>query len=299
MQLRSGRRDLDAHKNRPLTPQFIVSVARRPGVHKVRSLSVETYVAPKGPVQCKRSQSFGHTQRNCGYALWCVACGETHLSGECSTPTQQLKCCSCGGNHTANYWGCSKGKEAIAALAKQVPNQRTQTSGAVVQPAAKRVVTPQPSAEQESRGAGWNHAVRRGRVVKATLPTPPEPATRSVTEVPQKDKTTELNTGSYAANPLIKATKAPRQSQVTSTKVKSGKPSHKNPNPTKPIRPPQSVKSPVEEISDLLHSLPIEACVELKRRLLTAAPTLPSGAARSRAVLKIVFLFEAEYASTA
>jgi hypothetical protein len=70
MQLRSGRRDLDASKNRPLTPHFIVSVARGPGVQTVRSLSelcglrvsVETYVAPKGPVQCKRCQRFGHTQ---------------------------------------------------------------------------------------------------------------------------------------------------------------------------------------------------------------------------------------------
>jgi hypothetical protein len=39
------------------------------------------------------------------------------------------------------------------------------------------------------------------------------------------------------------------------------------------------------------------ACVELTRRLLTAVPTLPSGAARSRAVLKIVILFVAELAA--
>jgi hypothetical protein len=110
---------------------------------------------------------------------------------------------------------------------------------------------------------------------------------------------TELNTGSNAANPVLKATKALRQAQVTSTKVKSGKSSPKNPNPTKPTPRPQSVKSPVEEISDLLDTLPLGACVELTRRLLTAAPTLPSGAARSRAVLKIVVLFVAEYGSTA
>jgi hypothetical protein len=113
MQLRSGRRDLAASKDRPLTPHFIVSVARGLGVQKVRSLSelcglrvsVETYVEPKGPGQCKRCQRFGHTQQNCGYAPRCVACGETHLSGECTTPKQPLKCCSCGGNHTANYRG--------------------------------------------------------------------------------------------------------------------------------------------------------------------------------------------------
>jgi hypothetical protein len=47
------------------------------------------------------------------------------------------------------------------------------------------------------------------------------------------------------------------------------------------------------------NTLPIDACVELTRRLLTAAPTLPSGAARSRAVVKIVVLFVAEYGITA
>jgi hypothetical protein len=128
--------------------------------------------------------------------------------------------------------------------------------------------------------------VRGGRVVNATLSTPPETAPRSVTGVPQKDKMTELNMRSNAANPVLKATKALGQVQVTSTKVKSGKSSPKNTNPTKPIPPPQSVKSPLEEISDLLDTLPLAACVEQTRRLRTAAPTLPSGAARSRAVLK-------------
>jgi hypothetical protein len=216
MQLPSGRSDLDASKDRPLTPQFNVSVARGPGVQKVRSLSelcrlrvsVETYVAPKGPVQCKRWQRFGHTQRNCGYARRCGACGEPHVSGECSTPKQQFKCCNCGGNNTANYRGCSKWKEAKAALAKQLPNQRTRTTGAAVQPAANRVVTLEPSAEHESLASGRNDVVQGARIVKATLPTPPESAPKLVTGVPQKDKMTQLNSGSNAANPVLKATKA-------------------------------------------------------------------------------------------
>jgi len=37
MQLRSGRRDHDPTKDRPLTPHFIVSVAREPEMSKVRS----------------------------------------------------------------------------------------------------------------------------------------------------------------------------------------------------------------------------------------------------------------------
>jgi hypothetical protein len=69
MQLRSGRRDQDPAKDRPPTPHFIISVARGTEVSRVRSLtelcglrvSVETHAAPKGSVQCKRCQRFGHT----------------------------------------------------------------------------------------------------------------------------------------------------------------------------------------------------------------------------------------------
>ena len=85
-------------------PHFIVSVARGPEVSKVRSItelcglrvSVESYLAPKGPLQCRRCQRFGHTQRNCGYAPRCVACGGSHLSSGCSTPRDQPACCGCG-----------------------------------------------------------------------------------------------------------------------------------------------------------------------------------------------------------
>ena len=38
-QLRSGRRDQDPTKYRPPTPHFIVSVARRPEVSRVRSIT--------------------------------------------------------------------------------------------------------------------------------------------------------------------------------------------------------------------------------------------------------------------
>ena len=62
MLLRSGRRDQNPTKNSPITPHFIVSVARGPEVSKVRSITelcglrvlVESYVGPKGPLQCKR-----------------------------------------------------------------------------------------------------------------------------------------------------------------------------------------------------------------------------------------------------
>ena len=81
LQLSSVRRDQTA-ETRPLTPHFIVSVARGPDVASVRPLAeiyglrvwVETYVAPKGPLQSRRCKRFGLTQRYCGYAPRCVAC---------------------------------------------------------------------------------------------------------------------------------------------------------------------------------------------------------------------------------
>jgi hypothetical protein len=60
----------------------------------------------------------------------------------------------------------------------------------------------------------------------------------------------------------------------------------------------QPSSSPLEDISDLLDRLLLQACVELTRRLLTSISFLPNGAARPRAVLKTVILFVAEYGST-
>ena len=65
---------------------------------------------------------------------------------------------------------------------------------------------------------------------------------------------------------------------------------------SKHITPNQSF---IEEIADLLDNLPLDVCVELTRRFLPALPNLSPGAARSRAVLKTVILFIAEYGRTA
>jgi hypothetical protein len=184
MQLRSKRRDQDPEKNRPLTPHFIVSVARGPDVAIVRSLTdlcglrvkVETYNAPKGPLQCKRCQRFGHTQRNCGYAPRCVACSDEHPSGKSVTPKQQL-CCSCGENHTANYHGCSKWKEVKAAAAKRAQGEGSRKDGVSTRLPAPNSAPAKPSSEQEKLGSGWNHIVRGGRVVKAQAT--PSPASTS------------------------------------------------------------------------------------------------------------------------
>ena len=139
----------------PSHPHLIVSVARGPEVFKVRSItelcglrvSVESYVAPKGPLQCKRCQRFEHTQRNCGYAPRCAACGGAHFTGGYSNPRGQPQCCGCGGNHTVSYRGCIKWKEAMAALAKRAP-EGVRKCAATSHSAAPKAQRAGPSAEQ-------------------------------------------------------------------------------------------------------------------------------------------------------
>jgi len=68
---------------------------------------------------------------------------------------------------------------------------------------------------------------------------------------------------------------------------------------TKPKTPVLVVPTnPLEEISDILDRLPLQACVELTRRLLTSISSLTRGTARPRTVLNTVIPFVAEYGST-
>jgi hypothetical protein len=50
--------------------------------------------------------------------------GDALPSGKCVSRNQQLNCCSCGVNHTANYRGCSSWKEAESLVAKDAPGGR-------------------------------------------------------------------------------------------------------------------------------------------------------------------------------
>jgi hypothetical protein len=236
-------------------------------------------VARKGPLQCKRCQRFGHTQRNCGCAPRCLACGDEHPSGKCDTPKQQLKCCSCGGNHTANYRGCSVAK---AADAKRARGERSRKDGVSTRLPAPKSAPAKPSPEQEKLGPGWNHVVRDGRVVKAQA-TPSITSTSS--DIGRRTERQAAPTGGQRkpACPEVSVVESqpPRSKQTDST------PS-----------PPQG-QSPLQEIADLLENLPTKACVELTRRLLSASSSLPTGEARPRAVIRTVILFIAEYGCAA
>ncbi|KAF2346441.1 hypothetical protein FHG87_022803 [Trinorchestia longiramus] len=73
-------------------PQFV-----RVGYQQNR---VRTYIGK--PWQCFRDQRFGHSAVNCRIALRCVAYNGSHNSKDCPSRSTRT-CCSCSGNHTANY----------------------------------------------------------------------------------------------------------------------------------------------------------------------------------------------------
>jgi len=75
--------------------------------------------------QCKRCQSFGHTQNYCQRQAMCVKCGESHHSTECKKPKKApCKCANCGQDHTANWKDCPVYKAKLAL--KQTPTTVTQ-----------------------------------------------------------------------------------------------------------------------------------------------------------------------------
>ena len=131
-------------------------------------VTVETYQAPKGPIQCKNCQRFGHTKRNCGYLPRCVACvGQHVLDGKCTVAQDQKRNANYNSNYTPNYRGCSKwivrrdtnSERVHAAKPKPQRPKRKHTS----QPKAKK--QPLLSLEQQTMGPGSSHVSKGGRIV--------------------------------------------------------------------------------------------------------------------------------------
>jgi hypothetical protein len=261
-QLRYGRRDQDPEKDCPATPHFIVTRARSPNVSKVRSntqlcglrTTVESYTAPKGSLQCIRCQRFGHTQRGYGYAPRHVAYGQAHLSGGCSTSKEQLKCCSCGGNLTANNRGCGNWKEAKAALVRRAPSGPVAKSGAPSGGVRSAPARPQSSPEQINLGDDCCHVLRGGRVAIAQSAPIPKPTPTEITEAPKKAPVTNTSLKARNKKPAPKVPAAPKKAP---TKKASTKECITTPiRPKQLVSPPTANPSPLEGISDLLDTLP-------------------------------------------
>ena len=180
-------------------------MSRGPQVSNVRFIielcvlrvSVETYVAPKGPVQFKRCQRFGQTQRNCGYAPRCVACGGSHLSAVAASVL-----CLREQPHGEIQGAVLSGKKRRQPLQSKRPSQsappKTQRAG--------------PSAEKMDLGEDRNHVVRGGRDIKTTTTPPSNPNSKHspqpVTEVPRQPKVTATRQTAGPKKPEPKSTAA-------------------------------------------------------------------------------------------
>ena len=261
-------------------------------------VSVGSYVALKDPMQCKRCQRFGHTQRNGGYAPRCVACVGSHQSGGCSTPREQPQCCGFGGKHRANYRVCVKWNEGKASLAMQAP-QRGPRNAATGHPAAPKVQLAVPSSGQLALVEGRSHVARGG--VLPRLPPPFRaliqiPRPQPVTETPRQPKMTATRKKAGPKKPEPKPTAA---AETAAGKLKKKIAASVKTVATKSTIPVLVVHTnPLEEISDLLDRLRLQACVELTRRPLKSNSSFPTGTALPRAVSKTVILFVAEYGRT-
>ena len=124
----------------------------------------------------------------------------------------------------------------------------------------------------------------------------PNPPPQPVTEVPRQPKVTATR---KKAGPKKSETKPTAAAQPVVGKSKKKVAASVKTAATKPTTPVRvNPTNPLEEVSDFLDRLRLQACVELTRRLLTSISSLLTGTARPRAVLKTVVLFVAEYGST-
>lgn len=83
-------------------------------------------------VQCIRCQQYGHSHNFCKKSPRCVKCGKDHLTAYCNISREcDPTCALCGGNHPANYKGCSVYLEICKRKNQQSTNRITITDNRV------------------------------------------------------------------------------------------------------------------------------------------------------------------------
>ena len=250
-------------------------------------------------MQCKRCQRFGHTQRNCGYAP---------LFSRVVAPTSPVGALLRGIGFSAVTAGAVTRRTTGTVLSGKKRRRSLQTSARACPKGLRhRPVCPSGSSADQALcradgpGRGVESLRLSGRVVKATT-TPPQTKTHSSTghEVARQPKVTATRKTAGTKKPDPKSTAATKQTAGKSKKKAASCVKTAAAKPTTPdfVVPTRSPISPLEDISDMLDRLPLQACVELTRRLLTSISFLPTGVARPWAVLKTVIIFVAEYGST-
>ena len=87
------------------------------------SFQVRPYIPP--PLRCFQCQKFGHVAAICRGKKRCGKCGgEDHEYGQCQEGVS-VKCCNCGGSHSAAYKGCQAHKRAAEVQRVKVEEKLT------------------------------------------------------------------------------------------------------------------------------------------------------------------------------
>lgn len=101
------------------------------GIKSILGCKIEIHPlkTPKLVPQCKRCQSYGHTQKYCSKEPRCVKCTGKHLTQDCKKPAEEKpKCVHCGAPHPANYRGCMVAKEMQNLKNKTLKKRNTQST---------------------------------------------------------------------------------------------------------------------------------------------------------------------------
>lgn len=78
--------------------------------------------------QCRRCQRYGHTKNYCQLEPRCIKCTKNHMYTECpKKENEKPQCVNCGGEHPANYKGCSYYAK-ISNNTKQSTSQRNNSA---------------------------------------------------------------------------------------------------------------------------------------------------------------------------
>jgi hypothetical protein len=76
-------------------------------------------------IQCFNCQEYGHTKSYCAYPPSCVRCADFHPTQQCTkSKDTPATCALCGGDHIANYRGCSVHKSLQRSNLKSNPNSK-------------------------------------------------------------------------------------------------------------------------------------------------------------------------------
>ena len=87
------------------------------------SYQVREYIPP--PLRCYKCQKYGHVAAVCRGKARCGKCGgEDHEYGKCKQGVK-VKCCNCGGEHSAAYKGCEAHKRAAEVQRVEVEEKVT------------------------------------------------------------------------------------------------------------------------------------------------------------------------------